>query len=144
MYNKLSDNIRDFAKGITAKSTFVQQLKKELEEDPEFKAKVLDTLKNAKEVEALSKPAMFITILSLMATIWADGAKKMFQGGNFNDIQADNIMKESIVRGLKELDKKPQMAKSLKSLIKNYALAGIISDADAKRYFGVIDDKIKA
>ena len=146
MYQKVSTPITALAEAMSeasmdveAKSNFVQQVKKELTEDPEFNKKVMDVLKNAKDVEALSKPALFITILSLMASIWADGAKKMFQGGSFNENQADAIMNETIKRGIDNLEKKPQSEKSLRSLIKQYTQAGIISNADAEKYFGVID-----
>jgi len=146
MYRKVSTPITALAEAMSeasmdveAKSNFVQQVKKELTEDPEFNKKVMDVLKNAKDVEALSKPALFITILSLMASIWADGAKKMFQGGSFNENQADAIMNETIKRGIDNLKKKPQSEKSLRSLIKQYTQAGIISNADAEKYFGVID-----
>jgi len=146
MYQKVSTPITALAEAMSeasmdveAKSNFVQQVKKELTEDPEFNKKVMDVLKNAKDVEALSKPALFITILSLMASIWADGAKKMFQGGSFNENQADAIMNETIKRGIDNLKKKPQSEKSLRSLIKQYTQAGIISNADAEKYFGVID-----
>ena len=138
----LAEAISEASKDVEAKSTFVQQVKKEMIEDPEFNKKVMDVLKNAKDVEALSKPAMFITILSLMASIWADGAKKLFQGGSFNENQADAIMNETVKRGIDNLKKKPQTEKSLRSLVKQYTQAGIISNADADKYFAIIDAEV--